>query len=257
MFDINKCYDCFATEPNSAYFWSGLGENGQDIAAQVAYENGGTTLEMLMDKNKDELISAGFPYDEDLGGFYFSKDNAQDWQAISQAYAEQASGDVHAVLGDTVREGSVWNTKELPALEKNENVDKVISVDPSTGKEKDVLLDKNSATETTTSNFSNTINSQTVAAETGGGARAPNSELRGHTDNPDNSVKTNTPVQRGNTDNGPINASDNTHTAQVRGNNINEPTNNNANIPTDNDLSSKSALSATTGGSNKPNGFNM
>lgn len=79
MFDINKCYDCFATEPNSAYFWSGLGENGQDIAAHIAQENGGTTLEMLMDKNKDELISAGFLYDEDLGGFYFSKENAQDW----------------------------------------------------------------------------------------------------------------------------------------------------------------------------------
>lgn len=111
MFNINKCYDCFSTEPNSAYFWSGLGENGQDIAAQVARENGGTTLEMLMDKSKEELISAGFPYDEDLGGFYFSKDNAQEWQSISKAFAEQANGEVRAVLGDKVREESVWKTK--------------------------------------------------------------------------------------------------------------------------------------------------
>ena len=97
-----------------------------------------------MDKNRDDLISAGFTYDEDLGGFYFSKENAQDWQSVSQAYAEQASGDVHVVLGDNVRESSVWNTKELPTLEKNEGVNKVISVDSSTGKEKDVLLDRNS-----------------------------------------------------------------------------------------------------------------
>lgn len=171
MLDINKCYDCFSTEPDSAYFWSGLGENGQDIASQIAQENNGTTLEMLMEKNKDTLISAGFPYDEDLGGFYFTKDNAQDWQLISQAYAEQASGNVHAVLGDQVRENSVWNSKEFPALKENSDVDKVISVDPSTRKEKDILLDKNSS-ETSTTTHSNTT-SQNVAATTGGGYHAP------------------------------------------------------------------------------------
>ena len=190
MFDINKCYDYFATEPNSAYFWSGLGENGQDIAAQVAQKNGGTTLEMLMGKNKDELISAGFPYDEDLGGFYFSKENAQDWQDISRAYAEQASGDVHAVLGDDVRENSVWNTKELPALEKNENVNRVISTDPSTGKEKDVLLEKSS--KAGSSEVSGKINSQAVVSEKGGGARAPNTTKRGNTNNPPENKKAST-----------------------------------------------------------------
>ena len=176
MFDINKCYDCFATEPNSAYFWSGLGENGQDIAAQIAQENGGTTLEMMMDKNKDDLISAGFPYDEDLGGFYFTPENAQDWQIISQAYAEQANGNVHAVLGENIREESVWNTKELPALEKNDNVDKVFSVDPSTGKEKDIILEKNNNINTSSEgngeSYSETGNFTT--SEAGGGARAPN-----------------------------------------------------------------------------------
>ena len=143
MFDINKCYDCFATEPNSAYFWSGLGENGQDIAAQIADENGGTTLEMLMDKNKDELISAGFLYDEDLRGFSFSPENIQDWQAVSQAFAEQASGEGHAGLGDNIREGGVWNTKEYPVLSENDTVNKIIAVDPTTKQDKIVLLDKN------------------------------------------------------------------------------------------------------------------
>lgn len=99
-------------------------------------------MEMLMEENKEELINAGFSYDEDLGGFCFSKENAQDWQTISQAYAEQASGDVHAVLGDNVRKDSVWNTNELPTLQKNTNVEKVVSVDPSTGQEKDILLDR-------------------------------------------------------------------------------------------------------------------
>jgi len=143
MFNINECYDIFATKPNTAYFWSGLGADGQDIAEKIARENNGTTLEMLMEEHKDELISAGFSYDEDLGGFYFSSENAQDWQEISKAYAEQASGNVYAVLGDNVRDGSVWNTQELPALEQNDNVDKVFSVDSVTGKTTDILLDKN------------------------------------------------------------------------------------------------------------------
>ncbi len=175
MLDINNCYDCFATEPNSAYFWSGLGENGQDIAAQIAQENGGTTMEMLMDRNRDQLISAGFPYDEDLGGFYFTKDNVQDWQAISQAYAEQAKGEVHAILGENVRENSVWNTKEFPALTENDNVNKITSVDPHTGKGKDVLFDKTSSSETTSSQGSSTsVSSSNVESLYGGGANAPN-----------------------------------------------------------------------------------
>ena len=142
MFSIDKCYDSLATEPNTAYFWSGLGPNGADIAQAIAQANGGTTLEMLMNKNHDAFITAGFDYDKDLGGFYFSPENAKDWESISAAYAEQATGEVHAVLGENVRENSVWNNKELPTLVENGKVNKIVSVDPSTGNDQFVLLDK-------------------------------------------------------------------------------------------------------------------
>jgi hypothetical protein len=35
MFNINKVRDLFKTEPNTAYFWSGLGENGSEIAEEI------------------------------------------------------------------------------------------------------------------------------------------------------------------------------------------------------------------------------
>ncbi|MBQ7969078.1 MAG: hypothetical protein IJ292_04580 [Clostridia bacterium] len=142
MFDLDRCYDSFATSPNEAYFWSGLGKNGQSVAADIARENGGVTLEMLMEKNKDLLIESGFEYDKELNRFIFSPENLDDWKAISNAYAEQVSGDTRVILGDRVRDDSVWNTKELPALSENENVNRVISVDPQNGQDKGVLLDK-------------------------------------------------------------------------------------------------------------------
>ncbi len=142
MFDLDKCYDSFATRPNKAYFWSGLGKNGQDIAADIARENGGVTLEMLMEKNKDLLVESGFEYDKELNRFVFSPENLDDWKAISNAYAEQVSGDTHVILGDRVRDDGVWNTREFPTLSENENVNRVISVDPQTRQDKDILLDK-------------------------------------------------------------------------------------------------------------------
>ena len=39
MFDIEKVIDLFKTEPNSAFFWSGLGANGAEQAAAVAKAN--------------------------------------------------------------------------------------------------------------------------------------------------------------------------------------------------------------------------
>lgn len=154
MFDLNQCYSSLATEPDAAYFWSGLGPHGADIAAEIAQANGGTTLEMLMEKNKENLISAGFEYDYSENRFPFSPENKNDWKLISQAFAEQASGEVHAVLGENVRECSVWNTKEFPALSENENVNKITAVDPTTGQDTKVLLDKSvSSSEDTTQPF--------------------------------------------------------------------------------------------------------
>ncbi|MBQ3133570.1 MAG: hypothetical protein IJC17_04785 [Clostridia bacterium] len=180
MFDIDSCYSCFATEPNSAYFWSGLGEKGEDIAANIAKENNGVTLETLMREHKDELINAGFEYDKELDRFLFSPDNYSDWEAISKAYAEQASGEVRAILGDNIRQDSVWNTKEQPALSNNNTVSKIISVDPKTGQEKDVLLDKSAIQESAYSqNAPLSISSTNIKSIGGGGSRAPDQLIAG------------------------------------------------------------------------------
>ena len=52
------------------------------------------------------------------------------------AVAESASGTVRAVVGPNLRPGNIWETFELPALRQNPKVDKTMTVDPSTGKEK-------------------------------------------------------------------------------------------------------------------------
>ena len=70
MFDLESVKELFKTEPNTAFFWSGLGKNGAEIAKEVAKSNGGVTLEMLMEQNKQKLIEAGFPYDEDFDRFW-------------------------------------------------------------------------------------------------------------------------------------------------------------------------------------------
>ena len=69
MFDLESVKELFKAEPNTAFFWSGLGKNGAEIAKEVAKSNGGVTLEMLMEQNKQKLIEAGFPYDEDFDRF--------------------------------------------------------------------------------------------------------------------------------------------------------------------------------------------
>ena len=46
MFDLDSVKELFKTEPNTAFFWSGLGENGAEIAKETAKANGGVTLEI-------------------------------------------------------------------------------------------------------------------------------------------------------------------------------------------------------------------
>ena len=72
MFDLESVKELFKTEPNTAFFWSGLGENGAEIAKETAKANGGVTLEMLMEQNKQKLIEAGFPYDKDFDRFIWN-----------------------------------------------------------------------------------------------------------------------------------------------------------------------------------------
>ena len=131
MFDLDSVKELFKTEPNTAFFWSGLGENGAEIAKETAKANGGVTLEMLMEQNKQKLIEAGFPYDEDFDRFIWNgtdPENVKAWQDLSEAYANQASGNVRAVLGDNIRSDSVWCQNEIPRLFTNDSVTSVQGV---------------------------------------------------------------------------------------------------------------------------------
>lgn len=117
-------YD-FTTEPDTAFFWSGRteGVGGAEVAGQYASDGGGTTLEQLMEKR----------------GITLPEWNADDpkvvaaWQQASAAYADGAQGTVRAVVGAQLRPGNVWETAELPALESNPAVTKIIQIDPKTG----------------------------------------------------------------------------------------------------------------------------
>jgi hypothetical protein len=52
------------------------------------------------------------------------------WERLSERYAENAQGDVTA-WSHNPRPGSIWNTVERPALERNPNVTKITVVDPA------------------------------------------------------------------------------------------------------------------------------
>lgn len=55
------------------------------------------------------------------------------WDLASGAYAEQVSGEIHAVIGSNLRKGNIWESVELPRLKENLNVTKIITIDPKTG----------------------------------------------------------------------------------------------------------------------------
>ena len=110
------------TEPNKSYFWSGLGETGASTAANIAGKNGGVTLETTIEVQGVKMPKWDFN----------NPSAVETWKNASSAYARQASGEVRAVIGSSVKPDSIWNTIELPALKANPNVTKIITVDPIT-----------------------------------------------------------------------------------------------------------------------------
>lgn len=58
------------------------------------------------------------------------------WDLASEAYAEQASGEIRAVVGSKLRSGNIWGNIELPKLKANPNVTKITTIDPKKGIEK-------------------------------------------------------------------------------------------------------------------------
>ncbi|WP_100484957.1 endonuclease [Mycobacteroides abscessus] len=122
-----------ATPSDGAFFWSGRNADGTGIGPISAGGNGAadliadgsraTTLEGLLDSNgiKPPKWSPTDDYAQ------------QWWNGTSQMYAENASGEVRAVIGSNLRPGNVWQTVELPRLMDNPNVSRVVVIDPDTG----------------------------------------------------------------------------------------------------------------------------
>jgi len=57
------------------------------------------------------------------------------WSSVSKEYAEHVSGEVRAVVGNSLRKGNIWENFELPSLKKNHNVKKITIIDPKTNNE--------------------------------------------------------------------------------------------------------------------------
>ena len=178
-FDVDKVRDLMRTKPGEAVFWSGTtgfakpdgmseeeyrsmiaDAGGEDRAKDFARAHDGKTLEMLMEEHKDELIDAGFPYDEETGRFVYSDgspnpdgtpskwgDTRECWDQISDAFAQGASGQVRVVFGmdeNDLREGadgsihsyeSTWQRAELARIKQNPNITGVSAFDPYTEEE--------------------------------------------------------------------------------------------------------------------------
>lgn len=113
------------TNSGEAYFWSGLGRGGATTATGSARAGGGTTLEMLLEARGIKMPMWDAPNPASVAA----------WRDASAQFARGTSGEVRAVLGDSLRPGNIWQTVEMPALQANPNVTRIIRVNPSTGAE--------------------------------------------------------------------------------------------------------------------------
>ncbi|MFI9150664.1 hypothetical protein [Streptomyces sp. NPDC053367] len=113
----------FSTRRSTAYFWSGLGAGGEDIAEKTATDRKGVTLGMLLEQRNITMPT-----------WDGSKKVEVAWSAVSEEYARQASGVVHVILGPYVRPNAIWYT-EFDNLKRNAKVTKVVSVDSQNGSE--------------------------------------------------------------------------------------------------------------------------
>jgi hypothetical protein len=121
---IDEIIDILKTDRDKSFFWSGKtnGIGGEKIALEIANSKGGVTLEGLLAQKNVEL-PAWNPSDPIVMKL---------WEDISTEYAKQVSGEVRAVIGQQLRPGNIWQTKELPALLANPNVTKITTIDPVT-----------------------------------------------------------------------------------------------------------------------------
>ena len=106
-------------------FWSGLGKDGQYIAENCADKMGRITMENALDATGTVMPK----WDEAIPS------TIRAWKSSSSSFAMRSSGDVVALLGDTLKSEGVWNAFEKPLLLINPNVGNIIMFTPSAGAE--------------------------------------------------------------------------------------------------------------------------
>ncbi|KAH6905276.1 hypothetical protein BKA70DRAFT_1293876 [Coprinopsis sp. MPI-PUGE-AT-0042] len=115
------------TLPNQAIFWSGntLGPKGKPLSAGVAADtyarahNGKTVAMKLREANILSQMLTQAPSDpHDYSG--------QLWSLASRLFAQGASGEIHAFLGQNVKPNGVYVVVEKPELIKNPAVSALI-----------------------------------------------------------------------------------------------------------------------------------
>lgn len=121
-----------STEPNSAFYWSGrnadgigVGPDGSGVAELIAHGSGGKTLEMTLAENGVDPLPVWNRHDPV---------SVQFWDNASTAYAENAQGEVTAIIGSNLRPGNVWQNIEIPRLIENPDITRIVQIDPDTGK---------------------------------------------------------------------------------------------------------------------------
>ena len=119
------------TDPDTAFYWSGrdangvgVGPDGSGIAENIASGSGGRTLEQTLAANGVDPLPVWNQKDPESVRF---------WEDASAAFAENASGQVRAVVGSDLRPGNIWQTVEIPRLVDNPNVTSISQLDPDTG----------------------------------------------------------------------------------------------------------------------------
>lgn len=135
LINLKEIEPQLATEPDSAFFWSGRteGVGGPDVAEAIAKSRGGVTLESTIKDKNIKMPEWDFDNPQSIKA----------WEDVSASYAKQVSGEVRAVVGQSLREGNIWENVELPRLMGNDNVTKITTIDPVSQTEKVIFVRDN------------------------------------------------------------------------------------------------------------------
>ena len=119
------------TGRDQAFFWSGRteGVGGEHVAKQVAIAQGGTTLELQLERNGVVMP----PWDPN------NPKAVKEWKAISKSYGQQACGLTRGVIGQELRLDNIWEAEEKGALMNNPSVTRIDTIDPKTGATKTIF----------------------------------------------------------------------------------------------------------------------